>query len=653
MSRSSRLPLLLLALAISAAPPALADSYYAYSQGGIPAGADIFTWCDTPPCDLSESVSCDTPEGGNSFRMNTNVWAGWGVFMLGDLADLSGYETAEMKFFVKSEFDLKIEFQCRPTGPGGADVTYTTFMALHGWDGTNNWQEISIPIADFFAPDPVDPACLANVYSPFMSTIENLPFFNSFQVDFPRWETPNSHSGASSVSVSGRQFEVNGEPFVVNAMAYAPIGVGENWQSAWADRPERYNVDFPLIRDSGANTVRLYAPVLTTAMLDAAWAAGLHVIPTYGVDSIQLECPTGKAFLQDRFVDYVSQWKDHPAVLAWLVGNEVNVNLGTADLCLDWYPQLEAMAAAAHVAEGTAFHPIGTATGDSGSSLDDVCVVGCSDDTAMPSVDFWGVQLYRGCSFGSAFDDYAAKADCDRPLIVTEFGADAYNRPGGAPGAEDEAMQADCLDQLLAQADQNLAVRAASNVSTGQVVFEWADEWWKAECEPTTSWLTQDTCPSFVNGGYPDPNQHEEWWGIARISDTDPNARSLRQSHDRVTDNWYLGAACNIDVLSYDNTTGDTSISFDPAAGSSDHTLYYGPLDDVGTYGYTGAVTGLGATGSATVTLPAGSLFWVVTARNNGEEGCYGTDYLGAERPPFGGASVPQAANRNCQCGAP
>jgi hypothetical protein len=584
--------------------------------------------------------------------MNANLYGGWGVFLLGGLADLSAFETGEMRFFVKTSYDVKVEFQCRPAG---TDVTYTTFISQHGWDSTNTWQEIAIPIADFFAPDPVDPACLSNIYAPFMATIADLPFFNSFSVDFARWETPNSHSGASSIQVQGRQLLVNGEPFVVNAMAYAPIGVGENWQSAWRDRADRYSIDFPLIADSGANAVRLYAPILTSAMLDAAWAEGLHVIPTFGVDAIQLECPEGKDFMLDRFVDMVEQWKDHPAILAWLVGNEVNNNLGAADLCQDWYPQLDAMAQAAHTAEGSAFHPIGTATGDR-ADVADVCIPGCSDDSALPNVDLWGLQLYRGCSFGSAFAEYAAKADCGRPLIVTEFGSDSYNRPSAAPGVEDQAMQADCLETLLSEADQALAVRAPDGVLSGQVIFEWSDEWWKAECDPGTSWSAQDTCTSFTNEGYPDPNVQEEWWGIATLNDADPNARGLRTAHDRVTESWYLGSVCSHQVVSYDSATEETLLSFAPGAGSSDHTLYYGPLSSVSTYGYTGSVSGLGASGSATVTLPPGELFWLIAARNNGAEGCYGKDSLGADRPCYpapGNCSTPEAETRTCECGTP
>jgi hypothetical protein len=686
MSRSSRLSCLVLVLAASAAVPAFADTWLAFSQAGIPAGSDIFTWCDAPPCDVANFDHCASPEGGTTLRMRANVWGGWGVFLLSELGDLSAYDDGEMRFFVRTPYDLKVEFQCKPTGPSGAAVTYTTFIALNGWDGTNTWQEITIPIADFFDPGPVDSACLSNIHAPFMTTIADLPFVQTFYVDFARWVTapPQTPPVPSTVEVQGRQLMVDGdgdgttEPFVVNGMDYTPIGIGDNWQGAWRDRFDRYSVDFPLIADSGANAVRLYAPILSKAILDEAWTNGLYVIPTYGVDSIQLTCPEGRAFMQDRFVDMVNQWKDHPAILFWLVGNEVNANLGSADLCLDWYPQLEAMALAAHTAEGASFHPVGTASAD----VYDICVPGCSDDTTLPNVDLWGAQIYRGCTFGGAFNEYRLKGestDCARPLVVTEFGVDSWD---GSLGAQDQTMQADCLELLLDDADQELAVRSASGVSSGQVIFEWADEWWKAECDPGTSWTAHDTCSSFSNFAYlpdSDSDMNEEWWGIVGIETwcstttttactndadcpptetcslvLDPDERRFNTAHDRVTDSWCLGPVLNLEVVSHVDGTGATDITFDPAAGSTDHTLYYGPLASVSSYAYSGSVAGLGATGSSSLALPTGaqSLFFLVAGRNSAEEGCYAKDYDAcAERPCFPdgvSCSLPQAACRTC-----
>jgi hypothetical protein len=482
-----------------------------------------------------------------------------------------------------------------------------------------------------------------------MATIENLPFFNLFFIDYVRWESQNNHPGASTVDVQGRELIVNGAPFTVKGIAYNPISIGEDWRGAWTDRADRYLVDFPLIAASGANTVRVYAPLLSTAMLDAAWANGLFVMPTFGVDVNQLGCAAGKAFMQDRFLEMVNAWKDHPAVLLWLIGNEFNTSSGltNGELCTEWYPQLDAMAAAAHAAEGANFHPVATANADT-ANIGDVCQAACSQDTDLPNLDIWALQAYRGCSFQGLFSQYAAKSDCDKPLLITEFGVDAYDSL--LPG-ESEALQASCLDDLLEEADAALAVRTPGGVSAGQVIFEWADEWWKGECAGS-DWATHDDCTAYSNPAFPDPAVNEEWWGLVSIDAVDPDARTTRTSYDRTSETYQLGAVCNHSVESHDSGTGATTISFDPAAGSTDHVLYYGPLSAVSTYGYSDSVAGLGASGSSSFTLPAGSLFWVVAPKDNVAEGCYGTDSTGAERPcfPNGTCAVAEDAFRNCEC---
>jgi hypothetical protein len=675
MKRTSWLILALVALASS---PSVSDTYLVYSQGGIPPGTDIYTWCSLgQPCDFLGFDQCGAPEGGTFLQMTDVSWAGFGIFNLSGYVDMTGYADGDLRFFVKSPKDLKIELECG----NGAKQTLADLdgdgTVMPGWDGTDTWQEIVVPICDFWGGTCVEPAttdCLSALYSPFIATVENLgDVVTSYSVDYVRWVTPNGiPPSESTVSVSGHQLLVDGEPFVVDGMAYAPIGIGDDWRGAWRDRPDRYLHDFPLIAASGANTVRLYAPILSQGLLDAAWAEGLYVIPTYGVDAIQLSCPEGRAAMQDRFVEMVQEWQDHPAILAWLIGNEVNTNLGGVDLCTEWYPQLDAMAAAAHAVEGDSFHPIGTAVADVG----DICVPGCSDDTTLQNIDFWGTQLYRGCSFTTAFTEYGNESDCDRPLVVTEFGVDAWD---SVADAEDQAGQASCLQSLLEEADQALAVRSPGGVSSGQVIFSWVDEWFKAECTGS-EWFLHDSCTSFDNFSYPDPGINEEWWGVAAhetfCSTTqttpcsskadcptgetcsfvpDETQRVLRASHTTVTDAWYLDTVCNVDVVSFSEGTGSTALAFDPAAGSTDHTLYYGPLNDVSTYGYTGSVTGLGATGSSTVTLPGGSLFWVIAGRDNATEGCYGNS-SDAERPCFldgASCSVPQAANRNCNACAP
>jgi hypothetical protein len=589
------------------------------------------------------------------------------------------------KFFVRvvpavGNHRVKVEFECDPdpaTYPAG--VSYVSYAVRppngfpdSGWQANTDWQEIEIPLnlasfpvaLDLDRPTaanefgfeiidptpPIDDACLSQVQAWSKITLENVDLatvFATMSTDYIRWESPNNHGGASNVTTDGRQLKVDGKPFVVNGVAYNPISIGENWQFAWEDRADRYDVDYPLIHDLGANAIRVYAPLVTTAMLDKAWEEGLFVIPTFPVDTVNLQCAEGRAFMQDRFVDMVTQWKDHPAILFWLVGNEVNNNLtGGVGLCGDWYPQLDAMALAAENAG--AMQPVGTAV----AGMTDVCS-SCSDDLDLPNVDLWATQLYPGCDFGSSFTAYSADPNCERPLIVTEVGVDAFHQPNAGGGSEDQALQAACLDTLVEDANVDLAVRAGGlEVLSGLTLFEWSDEWWKGECTGS-SWTTHDNCVSF-NAPFPDGKAHEEWWGLVALDSGDAAARPARTASTTVGDKW-LGPVCQMQVDTFDAGTGDATVSFVPPAGeAADTNLYYGSLSSVSSHTWSGALSGLGTTGTAGVTLPEGDLFWVVAAENGaGEEACYGTDSAGTERPCFSGnCDADQVSGWNCWCPA-
>jgi hypothetical protein len=288
--------------------------------------------------------------------------------------------------------------------------------------------------------------------------------------------------------------------------------------------------------------------------------------------------------------------------------------------------------------------------------MTDVCT-SCSDDLVLPNVDLWGVQLYPGCGYGTSFATYDADPNCERPLIVTEVGVDAFHQPNAGGGSEDQGLQASCLDTLVEDGNADLAVRAGGlGVLSGQTIFEWADEWWKVDCTGS-SWTSHDTCGAWPNGGFPDGKVHEEWWGLVALDPGDSSLRPARTAHTTVGEKW-LSPVCNLVFDSYDDVTGIATISFNPAAaaGAADHTLYYGPLSAVSTYGYSTAVTGLGTTGSSSVTLPCTDSWFVVVVPENvaGEEGCYGTDSAGTERPCFSGnCGVDQVSGWNCWCSSP
>ena len=115
----------------------------------------------------------------------------------------------------------------------------------------------------------------------------------------------------------------------------------------------------------------------------------------------------------------------------------------------------------------------------------------------------------RPVAFGNFFNEWAALTD--KPFYFGEYGADAYN---GNIDAVDESSQANILSGLTQEIYSNASVNN-SGVCSGGMVFEFNDEWWKYN--GGSPW-DHNTEPSWQNYGYPDPDMHEEWWGLVDIN---------------------------------------------------------------------------------------------------------------------------------------
>jgi hypothetical protein len=66
---------------------------------------------------------------------------------------------------------------------------------------------------------------------------------------------------------------------------------------------------------------------------------------------------------------------------------------------------------------------------------------------------------------------------------------------------------------------------------------------------------------------------------------------------------------------------------------TSDNTIYYGSLANVGSYQYQNSICYLGTTGTTAFSLPDGNWFWVLVSNNGTKEGSYGKNSSGIERP--------------------
>jgi len=298
-------------------------------------------------------------------------------------------------------------------------------------------------------------------------------------------------SSARQIEIVGRQLLVDGQPLLLAGVCWNPVPVGATHPEGldFAGFAER---DAAQMRQLGVNVVRTYEPLLDLAVLDRLALAGIFVI-----NSIY---PWGGAPV-DVVVERVRAVRNHPAILMWAVGNEWNYNGLYVGLSHEQSVARLNEAAALIKAEDP-LHPVATIYGE----LPDPDTL-----AAMPAIDVWGINAYRGISFGDLFERWRERSSA--PMFLSEYGADAYNAtvPSYDPDSQAQAVVA-LTREIFAHASRG---SATDGVSLGGTLFEWADEWWKdAQGSPS-----EQEVGGIAPGGGPYPDQvfNEEWWGIVDI----------------------------------------------------------------------------------------------------------------------------------------
>lgn len=301
-----------------------------------------------------------------------------------------------------------------------------------------------------------------------------------------------SGSGGATlgIRVQGRQVIVDGQPFRVRGVCWNPVPKGKT-HPAGLDFAGLGAVDIPLMSAAHVNVVRTYEPILDAKVLDALWAAKIRVLNSvypYGGDA---------ASVVTARVDAV---KAHPAILMWLIGNEWNYN----GLYVDLTPaaaQARLNEVARLIRAADTSHPIATVYGE----LPTKAVV-----DAMPDIDVWGINAYRGLSFGDLFSKW--RTTSGKPMFLAEFGADSYNATRGAYDPDSQAQATEALiREIFAQASDTVP----DGVALGGSIFEWADEWWKDASGSPSAHEVGGVAPG--GGPFPDQTFNEEWWGIVDI----------------------------------------------------------------------------------------------------------------------------------------
>ena len=278
----------------------------------------------------------------------------------------------------------------------------------------------------------------------------------------------------------------------------------------------------------GVNAVRLYAFDAGRShadFLDACARHGIFVIGTFELSASHYDLTTANG-VADAAADLHAQLTElnrtaHAAVAMWLVGNELN--LPSAGFLCD----AEGSGSGGGGGGGSSCQFNGTGLRTQFGHVDQLCEIVrrygllCSTalaeyplppsydaaaaasregstawfaalDGFMRHIDVWTANVYRAGGFGDYF--YAARARTARPVVIGEYGVDAFDSGWGPPSEcafppcrrmrESGAAQAVMVHRLTEQLERNAVTcvfNCESHVASGGFVFSWVDEW----CTPS------------------------------------------------------------------------------------------------------------------------------------------------------------------------
>jgi beta-glucanase (GH16 family) len=353
-------------------------------------------------------------------------------------------------------------------------------------------------------------------------------------------------------ATDGLRMLVNGEPFMVNGMNWDYFPIGTTYSYSLWDQPDpliqsALDAEMSLLKDIGVNAVRMYTGVPARWITYIYENHGIytmlnHPFGRYGltldgawVAQTEYGDPRVRARLLQEVREVATDYQDTPGLLLYLLGNENNYGLSwegaeTEDIPTeDRESAVRARAMYQLFNEGAiavksidSNHPVALCNGD----LLFLTIIA----EECPDVDILGTNMYRGVSFGDAFE--RVKEEYGKPILFTEFGADAFN---AISGKENQAVQAAYAVSNWREIYANAAAMGQAGNSIGGFTFQFSDGWWKHDQslhldvhDPTASWANGGYTFDFVKG---QQNMNEEWFGVCAKGPT--NDRGLYTLYPR------------------------------------------------------------------------------------------------------------------------
>ncbi|TQF13872.1 hypothetical protein FJV41_21645 [Myxococcus llanfairpwllgwyngyllgogerychwyrndrobwllllantysiliogogogochensis] len=366
----------------------------------------------------------------------------------------------------------------------------------------------------------------------------------------------------------GFKLKVDGRDFLLRGMNWGYTPIGENYRYSLWNQPDDFvravlAREMTLLRDMGVNAIRQFDDIpprwvefifknyaITTVVNPLMGRYGATVNGTF-VPNIDYSNAAHRKALLEELAKKVEVYRGVPGVLMWLLGNENNYGLHWTSYEIEALPGQEDAARAVHlytlmgeaartIKTRDVNHPVAMANGD--LQYIDLIAKHATD------IDIFGANVYRGPSVRDLYEEVLRKVD--KPVLFSEFGADAFN---ARDGREDHLSQAEYLRQQWEEIYTQTYGQGRVGNALGGFVFQWVDGWWKVGQEANLS--LHDTTASWPNGGYAadfvagQNNMNEEWFGICALGTPDDAGISRIQPR---TAYYVLQAAFRLDPYAED-----------------------------------------------------------------------------------------------------
>ncbi len=321
---------------------------------------------------------------------------------------------------------------------------------------------------------------------PTLRTVQVAIFFFALLLPLFVWRAQVRGGEKPGVQIQGKSVLVDSRPFQIKGIHYGPWrpGTGPNKGYSYPSRAE-IDSDLILIRNMSANTILVVDP--PGYVLDSAQEHGLKVLYSYTIDWWSFGTPADAA-RRRSVLQRVTALRDKPALLGWVLGNEIP----SAVLDARGKDAIRNGLRALYddVKHLDPIHPVTHSNWPITKDLD----LSFLDISSFNVYPLWPPEVVaRG--FGNYVGQVLIPISGDKPLLITEFGANTIEA-----GEDGQA-------RLLKSSWQDLTNAGAC----GGIVFEFADEWWK---------------------NYDNPKRQGDWWD--RRPDPDDEKR-----HDLDPEEYY------------------------------------------------------------------------------------------------------------------